>query len=302
MADWTIRDIPALTGKLAVITGTGGIGLETAIALGQAGADIVIAGRNVEKGAEAVRQVRAVSSADVRFAQVDLADLASVRRFAEGMTASDRAIDLLINNAGIMMPKQRTLTKDGFELQLGVNHLGHFALTGLLLPLVKRAPGARIVTISSGAHLSGKIFFDNLQLEDGKYPAFKGYQQSKLANMLFMRELDRRSRASNWGVASVAAHPGYARTDLIANGPEKWGPFGILSGIFDLIGQDAKGGALPTLYAATVADVVSGKYYGPRWNVKGPPGIAKIGKPAFDDAAAEKLWAISEQLTSIKYD
>ena len=299
MGDWSLRDMPSQEGKVFIITGTGGIGFETGLALGTSGADVVIAGRNPQKGAEAVRKIQAVSRGKIRFLELDLSNLESVRWFSERILEDEVPVNVLINNAGVMMPKNRTLTTDGFELQFGVNHLGHFALTAQLLPALLRAHKPRVVTVSSGAHLSGKMFFDDLQFERSSYKPYKAYQQSKLANILFTRALQRRSDVAGWHLLAVAAHPGYARTDLMANGPGQWGPFGILSLILDLIGQDAASGALPVVYAAT-SQVEPAGYYGPRGGLKGAPVQAKVGKPGLDDESGERLWRISEQLTKTK--
>ena len=300
MSDWSLRDMPSQEGKVVVITGTGGIGFESGLALGRAGAALIIAGRNAQKGAEAVRKIQAVSPGKVSFSELDLASLASVQSFSHRILDAGVPIDVLINNAGVMMPKMRSLTSDGFELQFGVNHLGHFALTAQLRPALAQAPQPRVVTVSSGAHLGGTMFFDDLQFERRSYKPYKAYQQSKLANILFTRALQRRSDVAGWHLLAVAAHPGYARTNLIANGPGQWGPFGILSAIFNRIGQDAASGALPVLYAAT-SQVQPAGYYGPRGGLKGAPVQAKIGKPGLDDESGERLWGISEQLAGCRF-
>jgi len=304
MANWTTKDIPPQAGKLAVITGAGGLGYETALALAEAGARVIVAGRNPQKGAEAVRALKAATpGADVAFEALDLADLAAIRAFAERMIACGEPIDLLINNAGVMMPPKRRTTVDGFELQFGTNHLGHFALTGRLLPLLRAATAARVVGVSSGAHHSGRIRFDDLQWTEG-YRPWAAYAQSKLANLMFARELQRRSTAEGWGVASIAAHPGYARTELIANGPGLGGPMAIVSGVVGLVAsQSAAEGALPTLLAATAPEARPGGYYGPKdmMELKGPPVPARVAKPAQDEAAARRLWSVSEDLTGVRF-
>ena len=301
MNDWSTRDIPSQAGLCAVVTGTGGIGFETALALGRAGAEVVVAGRDEQKGREAVTRIQSVSKSQIVFESLDLADLTSVSAFAERILAIKPRIHLLVNNAGVMMPKVRSVTRDGFERQFGVNHLGHFALTGMLLPALKGAKRSRVVTVSSGAHLSGKILFDDLQLERAPYKAYVGYQQSKLANVLFARALQRRSDEAAWGLTSVAAHPGYARTNLMANGPGHLGPLGIVTAVLDRIGLDAAGGALSILYAATSQQVEGASYYGPKWSVRGAPALAKMGEPALDDAVGERLWSLSERLTHIRF-
>ena len=304
MADWTTADIPSQQGRAAVITGAGGLGYETALALAEAGAGVVVAGRNPQKGAEAVTALKAaVPDADVAFEVLDLADLASVRAFAARMISRDEPIDLLINNAGVMMPPKRRTTADGFELQFGTNHLGHFALTGQLLPLLRRAKTPRVISVSSGAHHSGQIRFDDLQWMQG-YRPWAAYAQSKLANLMFARELQKHSDAGGWGILSAAAHPGYARTELIANGPGSGGPMAILSGVIGLVAsQSAADGALPTLLAATSPTATPGGYYGPKHMIelKGPPVPARVARAAKDNAAAKRLWTVSEALTAVSY-
>jgi NAD(P)-dependent dehydrogenase (short-subunit alcohol dehydrogenase family) len=219
------------------------------------------------------------------------------------MTERTSAITLLINNAGVMMPPRRRSTKDGFELQFGTNHLGHFALTGLLTPLLKAADAARVVTVSSGAHHAGAIRFEDLQWETG-YRPWAAYAQSKLANLLFARELQRRSDEQGWGLVSLAAHPGFARTHLIANGPGANGLMGLASRTLGPgLSQSAAEGALPILFAATALQVAPGGYYGPSHalEMKGPPGPARLSRPAQDLAASRRLWAVSEELTGVRF-
>jgi NAD(P)-dependent dehydrogenase (short-subunit alcohol dehydrogenase family) len=305
MKIWTVADIPSQRGKLAVVTGaTGGLGYETALALASAGAEVLVTGRNAEKGRVAIERIkRAVPSAKVRFEMLDLASLASVRAFAAKMIARGQPLDLLINNAGVMDLPARRLTEDGFERQFGTNHLSHFALTGLLLPLLARAEAPRVVNVSSLAHRGGKIDFDNLQAER-KYKSWPAYQQSKLANLLFTFELQRRSDAYGWGVMSNAAHPGYARTDLIPNGPGTVGVKGVLAKIFgSFMSHSAADGALPTLFAATSPAAAPEGYYGPNgfYELKGPVAPARVFPQAKDGGVARKLWAVSEQLTGVTW-
>jgi NAD(P)-dependent dehydrogenase (short-subunit alcohol dehydrogenase family) len=219
MASWTTKNIPPQNGRCAVVTGAGGLGFEDALALARAGAEVIIASRDPGKGAEAVAQIRqAVPAANVRFERLDLASLASVADFATRVRAQRTSLDLLINNAGVMTPPMRQATADGFELQLGTNYLGHFALTAHLLPLLRKGQDARVVTLSSVAARGGKIDFDNLNAERG-YQPMPVYGQSKLACLMFALELQRRSDAAGWGVTSIAAHPGIARTELLFNAP-----------------------------------------------------------------------------------
>jgi NAD(P)-dependent dehydrogenase (short-subunit alcohol dehydrogenase family) len=303
MNPWSVADIPPQSGKLAVVTGaTGGLGYETALALARAGAEVLVTGRNAEKGRAAIEGIkRAMPS--VRFAMLDLASLASIRAFAASLLANGRPLDLLINNAGVMDLPTRRLTEDGFELQFGTNHLSHFALTALLLPLLRKAQAPRVVNVSSLAHRGGKIDFSNLQAER-KYDSWAAYQQSKLANLLFTFELQRRSDAYGWGLMSNAAHPGYARTELIPNGPGTGGLKGIGAKVLgSFMSHSAAAGALPTLFAATSPEAVPNGYYGPNgfYELKGPVAPAKVFPQAKDEAVARKLWEVSEQLTGVKW-
>ena len=305
MNAWSVANIPSQQGKLAVVTGaTGGLGYETALALAGAGAEVLVTGRNTEKGRVAIDRInRAVPSAKVRFEMLDLASLRSVRAFAAKMVANGQPVDLLINNAGVMDLPGRRLTEDGFEMQFGINHLSHFALTGLLLPVLHSAEAPRVVNVSSLAHRGGKIDFDNLQAER-KYRSWPAYQQSKLANLLFTFELQRRSDSNGWGLMSNAAHPGYARTDLIPNGPGTGGLKGAgakLVGSF--MSHSAAAGALPTLFAATSSAAMPMGYYGPNgfYELKGPVAPAKVLPQAKDETVARKLWEVSERLTGVRW-
>jgi len=303
MPNWTVNDIPPQTGRLAIVTGaTGGLGFETALGLAQAGAEVVLAGRNPEKGRIAVESImRSLPSAKAAFEMLDLASLMSVRAFAEQMIARGKPLDLLINNAGVMDLPTRGLTEDGFEIQFGTNHLSHFALTGWLLPLLRSARSARVVNVSSLAHRGGEIDFDNLQAERS-YRSWSAYQQSKLANLLFTFELQRRSDTHGWGLMSNAAHPGYARTDLIANGPGTKGVRGMLSKILRPLSHSAADGALPTLFAATSVEAERMGYYGPKgfYELKGPVAPAYVAPQARDETSARKLWEVSEKLTGVE--
>jgi NAD(P)-dependent dehydrogenase (short-subunit alcohol dehydrogenase family) len=306
MATWTTKDIPDQSGRLAVVTGaTGGLGLETALDLAGAGAEVILVGRNPAKGRDALTLIKGRHrEAAVRFEQVDLADLGSVEAFADRMLAEGRPIDILINNAGVMALPKRQTTADGFEMQFGTNYLSHFALTARLLPLLTAAK-ARVVQLSSMAHRGGRIRLDDLNHEHG-YRPWPVYQQSKLAMLMFAIELDRRSVAHGWGLTSVAAHPGFARTDLIANGPALEG--GLLfrlgtSLLTPFASHSAADGALPTLMAATMPGVTGGQYFGPQgWQeMKGPPGPGKIEPQALDADVAAKLWTASERLTGVTF-
>ncbi|THD60537.1 SDR family oxidoreductase [Phenylobacterium sp.] len=306
MAGWTTEQMPTQDGRIALITGaTGGIGYEAALALAGKGARVIVAARNPAKGEAALASIRAAHpGADVRFEMIDLTSLASVAACAERVMAAEPRLDLLINNAGVMTPPTRQETADGFELQFGVNHLAHVALTARLLPLVRRGRSPRIVTVSSGAHHTGKIDFGDLNWVKRRYQPWPAYSQSKLANVLFAFELQRRSHLGGWGVMSNACHPGYARTDLIANGPGVDSPMSRYTRwLQPYISQSAPDGALPTLYAATSPDAQGGGYYGPSrlFELVGPPKRARVAAPARRAATAKRLWTVSEELTGASF-
>lgn len=304
MAKWTAENIPNQSGKTAVVTGTGGLGYEDALALARAGADVVIAGRNPHKGAEAVTRIRAaVPSALIRFEQLDLASLQSVSAFAARMARQQQSLDLLINNAGVMVPPKREATADGFELQFGTNYLGHFALTAQLMPLLAKGKNARVVSLSSVAARAGEINFDDLQAERA-YKPMPVYSQSKIACLMFALELQRRSVAGGWGVTSIASHPGVARTDLLHNGPGQSSIEGRIRSMAWFLFQPVWQGALPTLYAATSPDARPGGYYGPHalGETRGYPTDAKVPPQAEDRSVAERLWRVSEQLASVSFE
>jgi len=298
---WSIANIPDQSGRIAVVTGPGGLGFETALGLAGAGARVILAGRNPDKGAAALAAIKAQTpGADVAFAALDLASLGSVEACAAALLKELPRLDLLINNAGVMAPSTRQETADGFELQLGVNYLGHFALTARLLPLLRQGAHPRVISLSSIAHRTGSIRFQDLQWRRS-YSAWGAYGQSKLAMLMFALELQRRSDAAGWGLTSLAAHPGFARTELIANGPGANGAMAALSGLVQpLVSQSAAQGALPTLFAATAKEVVAGGYYGPDGflELKGSPAPAKIMPKAQARDAAARLWQESERLTS----
>jgi NAD(P)-dependent dehydrogenase (short-subunit alcohol dehydrogenase family) len=297
--DWSVHHMPPQNGKRAVVTGVGGLGFEVALALAGAGAEVILAGRNPQKGADAVRHlVRLQPRARVRFALLDLASLESIYRFADHLRAEAEPIGILVNNAGVMTPPQRQTTADGFELQFGTNYLGHFALTARLLPLLCHGT-ARVVNLGSIAHRRASIQFGDLQWEQ-RYQAWAAYGQSKLAMLLFSAELQRRSQSEGWGVNSYAAHPGFARTGLIANGPKPGALLSILHRWAQpLVSQTAAQGALPTLFAAVDPQAQPGAYYGPRgwYGLKGPPDLAEVARPGRDGDAAARLWEVSEELT-----
>jgi NAD(P)-dependent dehydrogenase (short-subunit alcohol dehydrogenase family) len=307
MTKWTLADIPSQRGKRAVITGAaGGLGYETSLALAQAGVEVVLAGRNEDKGRDAIQRIRREApSAKILFEKIDLGSLASVADFSSRMLARDRPIDLLINNAGVMTPPERKMTADGFELQFGTNHLSHFALTGRLLPLLRRGRQPRVVTVSSLTHrIGGEIHFDDLQWNRAYKPT-AAYAQSKLANLLFTFELQRRSDVNGWGLMSNAAHPGASTTDLLANGPgtNTW-TLKLNAKFVSFIGHSAAAGALPTLFAATSPDAKPAGYYGPNgvFELKGAVAPAVVSPKAKDVAVARRLWQVSEELTGVRID
>lgn len=301
---WTEADIPPQAGRRIVVTGTGGLGFEAARALSAKGAEIILAGRNPKKGREAVDRLHQQNpDSRLRFEQLDLASLASVQGFADRMAEDAAPIDILINNAGVAIVKERRLTEDGFELQFGTNHLGHFALTMRLMPLLLQAPSPRVVSLSSSMHRRGKIDFDDLQ-SSKSYSPTGAYGQSKLATLMFALELDARMKAQGLPLISAAAHPGIARTDLMNNGPAGQPVLQALSHVIErIMGQSAADGALPLLRAAIDPTVVGGEYFGPaRWaESKGAPVPAKISASALDKAARARLWDLSVQLTRIDF-
>ncbi len=293
--------MPDQSGRIAVVTGPGGLGFETALGLARAGARVILAGRNPDKGAAAVAMIRAQApGADVAFASLDLARLGSVASCAASLIDQLPRLDILINNAGVMAPATRQETADGFELQFGVNYLGHFALTARLLPLLRQGDRPRVVSLSSVAHRMGAIHFGDLQWRR-RYSAWGAYGQSKLAMLIFALELQRRSAAAGWGLASLAAHPGFARTELIANGPAPRGAMASLNRLVQpMVSQSAAEGALPTLFAATATDAIGGAYYGPDglFELTGSPAPAAIMPKALRPDTAVRLWQESERLTS----
>ncbi|WP_281173378.1 SDR family oxidoreductase [Halotalea alkalilenta] len=302
--DWSLADMPSQAGRIFLVTGgTSGMGYEDAMALALAGAEVVIAARNPERGAEAIERIRQEApEAQVRFEAVDLASLASVRALGERLNATLPRLDGLINNAAIMAPPERAESADGFEMQLATNYLGHFALTAELLPLLRESDSARVVTLSSIAAARGSIDFDDLQSEQG-YDPYRVYAQSKLACLMFAFELQRRSESENWGIRSIAAHPGVAVTELIERGPGLDSEFGHSWARDRERYHSPAQGALPTLYAATAPEAQAGAYYGPigENEQRGPLGLATVPPVAQDAEAAGRLWDVSERLTGVSY-
>ena len=296
--EWSEKDVPDQTGRIAIVTGANsGIGLDTARVLAQKGAHVVLACRSQAKGEAACATItQRDAHAKVEFQALDLASLESVKIFAEGFRAAHQRLDLLINNAGLMIPPF-SKTVDGFEKQFGTNHLGHFALTGRLLQTALQTTGSRVVTVSSLAHRYGPVDFENLNAQKG-YSPNTAYGYSKLTNLLFMRELQRRCTKESNSTLSVAAHPGSTRTNLQQySALFRW----IMKLPFAAQGSAAR--ALPTLYAATAGNVSGGDYYGPHgwFELTGPPGKAYLSKHARNDESAQKLWELSEQLTGVTY-
>ncbi|MEU4835889.1 oxidoreductase [Streptosporangium sp. NPDC023615] len=282
---WTAEEIPDLTGRTAVVTGaSGGIGVPTALELARHGARVVLTARDPGRGRDALEAIRAkVPGAAVEVGALDLADLRSVRAFAGTVGGP---LDLLVNNAGLG-PMPRGTTADGFETQFGVNHLGHFALTGLLMPRLLAAPAARVVTVSSGAHAFGEIDFDDLGLER-RYGSWAAYGRSKLANLLFALELQRRAEASGAALLSLAAHPGTTATGILRTGRP-------LNALMRLLLRSPAKGALPSLYAATSPEAEGGQYVGPG------PRVLRPSARAMDPAVAARLWEVSEELTGVRF-
>jgi len=314
MANDLVATVPDLTGKLAIVTGANsGLGFGLARRLSAAGADVVMAIRNRAKGEAAIEEIRAtVPDAKLIIKTLDLSSLAAVAALGEQLNAEGRPIDILINNAGVMTPPERDTTADGFELQFGSNHLGHFALTAHLLPLLRGADGARVVSLSSLAARQGsRIHFDDPQFEKS-YAAMSAYGQSKLAVLMFALELDRRSREAGWGIMSNAAHPGLTKTNLQIAGPShgrekpalmerlyktswRWAPF---------LWQEIDEGILPAQYAAATPHAEGGAFYGPRGIYEAAGGgvtLAKVPQRARDEEDCRRLWELSEQLTGVSY-
>jgi len=301
---WTTADIPDLTGRSAVVTGANsGIGFEAVVELARHGAAVTLAARDPGRGADALARLRSeVPAADAELARLDLADLDSVRAFAAGY--APEGLDLLVNNGGVMAVPLRH-TPDGFESQFGTNHLGHFALTGLLLPKLLARPGARVVSVTSGVHRIGRIDFADLDA-NARYRKWPAYAQSKLANLLFTFELQRRADAAGVELLALAAHPGYAATNLQAVGPQLAGSRVVERGtavVTRVIGQPARDGALPTLRAATDPAVRGGEVFGPDGflELRGAPKQVAVSRRARNRAVAERLWTVSEEKTGVRY-
>jgi NAD(P)-dependent dehydrogenase (short-subunit alcohol dehydrogenase family) len=299
---WTLVDAPDQSGRVAVVTGANsGLGYEITKGLASLGARVVMACRSTDRGTEARREMeRDVAEGSLSVEELDLGELSSVAAFADRFEERYDALDLLVNNAGVMALPRRE-TADGFETQLGVNHLGHFALTGRLFDSLRAAESPRVATMSSGLHERGRIDFSDLQGER-EYDKWEAYAQSKLANLLFAYELDRRQES----VLSVGAHPGWAATNLQYAGPAMTGDRlrkAAMRVANTLLAQDAAEGALPMLYAATMPDVKGGEYYGPGglMDMRGPPERQRSSERSYDRETAARLWEVSERLTGVSY-
>lgn len=304
MSLWHGAKLPDLSGKTIVVTGANsGIGYYAALELAKAGAEVVMACRSAGKGEAAAARVNAAAPGRAAFMALDLADLASVHGFAAAFKEGHGKLDMLINNAGVMALPTREVTAQGFEQQFGVNFLGHFLLTSLLLTTLMNAPAPRVIQISSIAHKQGRIAFDDLQHERG-YKPWVVYQQSKLAMLVFAEELQRRSDAGGWGLLSLAAHPGIAATELVNNGPGSKSLMAIGMNLAKaFVQQPGDAGAWPTILAATDAAAQPGAYYGPAGfgEFRGPPTLAKIMPRALDKVTGAKLWEAAERLTGAAF-
>lgn len=302
--NWTIENIPDLSGKTVIVTGgNSGLGFEAVKALALKGAQVIMACRSVSKGEEAKKQIaKFIPKADVTVMELDLTDMNSIKSFVAKFKQNHTKLDVLLNNAGIMMVPYG-LTKNGFENQVGTNHLGHFALTGLLLDLLKTTPKSRVVNVSSMAHKSGIMDFDNILYDNGKdYSPMKAYGRSKLSNLLFTYELQRFFEKNKLDCQAIAAHPGVSDTNLFNHAAPKW-VMNLLRPLFLLMIQPAKMGALPELRAAVDPNAKGGEYYGPngKREVKGYPVVVQSNAASHNIEDARKLWGISEKLTDVHY-
>lgn len=295
---WTTENIPNQNGRVVIVTGSSsGIGYETARVLAEKQATVIIAVRNLEKGNAAADKIKSgIKDADLRILELDLANLESVKNFAENFKKNYSQLDLLINNAGVMIPPY-SKTADGFELQFGTNHLGHFALTGQLLELLINTKSARIVNVSSSAHKTGSINFDDLNWEKRSYSGWKAYGDSKIANIYFTRELDKKLKENHLDLITTASHPGWTATELQRNS-------GIVEFLNKFFAQDISMGALPTLRAAIEKDLTGAEYFGPNgfMELRGYPVEVETNKLSKDEAIAKKLWEVSEELTGVKFE
>lgn len=302
-SNWSADNIPSQQGKTILITGANsGLGLEASKVLSKKGAHVIMTVRNLQKGKEAVETIKKENpNAKLDLMILDLADFDSIRKFSEEFHSKYSQLHVLINNAGVMSPPNRELTKQGFEVQFGANHLGHFLLTGLLLDILKKTPNSRIAIQSSGVHklkqYGADIFFDDLNFEKSYNKDF-AYGQSKLANLLFTYELDRKLKANNASIVVTAGHPGYTKTNLVRHSG-----FFVQSIITNILAQKVEMGTLPILRAATDNNVTGGEYFGPTkmGEMRGYPELVKSSDKSYDEQIAKKLWEVSEKLTGFTY-
>ncbi len=308
MGTWTKSGMTSLQGKTALVTGANsGIGLETALGLAEAGAHVILACRSKDKAEQAMHAItQQVPDAQLSFVALDLSRLSSVRSAADQVLEHHKQLDLLINNAGVMgLPL--SYTDDDFETLFATNHLGHFALTGLLYPLLRMSPGARVISVASVAHKNGKLPLDDLNWRNRPYSMAGAYAQAKLANLVFALELDRRLRGTDDNLLSVAAHPGYAATNVFYARDAKMSlarqAWNAMSKVGALMAQSAAKGALPSLYAASATDVIGGQYYGPQGPLEfwGAPGLAQPSARAKDQALGAGLWQQSIEMTGVDW-
>jgi len=303
MKKWTLENMDDLSGKVIIVTGgNSGLGFESVKAFAGKGASVVLASRNMQKGEDAKTEIlKAYPAGKVEVLELDLMDLESIRTFVRQFEEKYKRLDVLLNNAGIMTTPYFK-TKDGFEGQIGTNHLGHFALTAQLMNLIKSTPGSRVVNVSSGAHQFGKMDFDDLLFEDGKnYSPMKAYGRAKLANLLFTYELGRQFESSGINAISVASHPGGSRTNLDRHVKGKFW-FKLLWPIFRLTTMNQAQGALPQIRASVDGKVKGGQYYGPHRNMTGYPVVVKSNQASHNMEDARKLWEMSEELTGISFE
>ena len=301
--NWTAADMPSQQGRRAIVTGTAGIGYETALALSRAGAEVVIAGRSATTGLAAATRIQSlVPGARIAYERLDLSDLDSVARFASAMESRDDHIDLLVNNAVVMAPPTRQTSVNGFEMQLATNFLGHYALTAQLLPLLQQGRRGRVVTPSSVAARSAAINFEDINAE-AAYNPMTVYSQSKLACLIFAFELQRRRDAGHWSIDSIAAHPGVSRTILIPASAGRFSLNRIIRTAAPFLFQPAAQGALPVLFAATDPEAEPGGYYGPArlGETRGQPARARKPAAALDEDAAAWIWKTAEQMTGVRF-
>lgn len=301
---WDVKEIPPQNGRTMLITGTAGIGYETALVLARAGAEVIIAGRDKDKGRQALNDIyEQVPSAKISFEIIDLASIESIKQFGQRLRSKRKSLDVLINNAGIMTPPKRLETVNGFEIQFGTNYVGPFLLTSELLPLLRNGNKPLVVTVCSIANRSGVINFDDLQSRQ-EYKPTAAYNQSKLADLMFALELEHRSQIAGWGISSIPVHPGVANTNLTVSYADK-NSFAtkLTKWLISLLATPPAEGAWPTLFAVTSPAALPGVYYGPSKfsELRGIPAAAKIPAQALDQLTAQRLWEVTEELIGIRF-